>query len=488
MLVALGFSPLCTPTGFHATMTFLDILAILLVLSALFGFINHNYLKLPHTIGLVAIALTASLAVVAVEAAAPQLGIARVVRSVLEPIDFRKVMLDGFLSALLFAGAVHANLAEMTRRGEAIIMMATMSVLISTAAAGCLMWAAAHAAGYDLPFVWALLFGALISPTDPVAVLGVLKRVNLPAGLKAKMSGESLLNDGVGVVLFMLLLAVVARGADGGAAAGAGVSAADIGMLFLREAGGGAALGFVAGFAAFGVLRGIDEHNIEIMITLALVASVYSLGQRLHVSGPIAIVIAGLIIGNPGARLAMSDNTRERVFQFWDLVDEILNSVLFLLIGLQVLVLSAAFGHAWLAIAAIPIVLLARFISVGVPLGLLSLGSPLTPGSIPILTWGGLRGGISVALALALPDSPYKNAILTSTYAVVVFSILAQGLTMEGFARWMFSPRKKKAGDKGTGDKRTAPSHSQRIVSTGEGDDVAVRLHKRVRRHGKRHK
>lgn len=451
-------------------MTLLDILAVLLVLSALFGFLNHNYLKLPHTIGLVAIALAASLAVVAAEAIAPRLGIAQAVRAVLEPIDFRRVLLDGFLSALLFAGAVHADLSELTRRSEAIAIMATMGVLISAAFVGAAMWAVSRLIGFDLPFVWALLFGALISPTDPVAVLGIMKRVTVPPSLKAKMSGELLLNDGVGVVLFVILLAVVAGG-------GEPMSATDIGVLFAREAVGGVALGLITGFAAFGVMRGIDEHNIEIMITLALVAGTYSLAQRLHVSGPIAVVVAGLIMGSAGARLAMSDNTRERVFQFWDLTDEILNSVLFLLIGLEVLVLSPAFGQVWLAAAAIPIVLLARFVSVGVPLGLLSLGSPLTAGSIPILTWGGLRGGISVALALALPDSPYKNAILTSTYAVVVFSILVQGLTMEKFVRRMLAPRK-----------TSAPVQAKSSSAGVAGDDVAVRLHKRVRRHGRRRK
>jgi CPA1 family monovalent cation:H+ antiporter len=463
-------------------MTLLDILAVLLALSALFGFINHNYMKLPHTIGLVVIALTASLAIVAAEAAAPQLGIAQAVRAVLEPIDFRRMLLDGFLSALLFAGAVHTDLAEMARRGKAIAIMATMGVLISTVLVGAAIWGVAHAAGFDLPLVWALLFGALISPTDPVAVLGIMKRVIVPPGLKAKMSGESLLNDGVGVVLFMMLLAVAAGGPEP-------VSAGDVGMLFLREAVGGAALGLVTGFAAFLMMHSIDEHNIEIMITLALVAGTYALGQRLDVSGPIAVVVAGLIIGNPGARLAMSRHTCERVFQFWDLTDEILNSVLFLLIGLEVLVLSPAFGQLWLAAAAIPIVLLARFVSVGVPLKLLSLSSPLTAGSIPILTWGGLRGGISVALALALPDSPYKNAILTATYAVVVFSILAQGLTMEPFVRWMLASPKSLASRKPAGRPRTsAPVLEKGSPVGGAGEDVAVRLHKRVRRHGRRRK
>lgn len=457
-------------------MTLLDILAVLLVLSALFGFLNHRYLRLPHTIGLVAIALTASLGVVAAEALAPQLGIARAARAVLDPIDFRVVLLDGFLSALLFAGAVHADLAELTRRGAAISIMATMGVLISTAVSGGALWAAAQAGGFALPLVWAMLFGALISPTDPVAVLGILKRVRVPAGLRAKMTGESLLNDGVGVVLFMLLLAVATGGSGHGGAATPGTTPTDIGLLFLREAGGGAALGLVSGFAAFAIIRGIrDEPSIEIMVTLALVAAAYALAQRLHVSGPIAVVIAGLIIGNPGARLAMSDNTRERLFQFWDLTDEILNSVLFLLIGLEVLVLSPAFGQIWLAAVAIPIVLFARFVSVAVPLGVLSIGAPLTRGSISFLTWGGLRGGISVALALALPDLPYKNAILTATYAVVVFSILVQGLTMEAFARRLFAPR---TPPRPQADAQSGEAHAETVSPV----DALARLHRRARR------
>jgi CPA1 family monovalent cation:H+ antiporter len=416
-------------------MSVLEIVATLLALSAVFGYFNHKFLKLPHTIGLVVIALVASLVVIAADAFLPGVHAGALARETLEAVDFRNVLLNGFLSAMLFAGAVHVDLSELVRGRWAIGLLATVGVLISTVVTGALMWAAAPLFGVALPFIWALVFGALISPTDPIAVLAIMRRVRVPAALHAKISGESLLNDGVGVVVFTLLLAIAGVGGEHMAGE---IGASDVAALFAKEAGGGVVLGLLTGLIAYWLMRTLDEHNIEVMITLALVAGTYALALRLEVSGPLAVVVAGVLIGNHGARFAMSDNTREHVFQFWDLVDEILNSLLFLLIGLEVLELATMRESFGLAAAAIPIVLAARAISVAVPIGLLKFKETFDRGTVRILTWGGLRGGISVALALSLPVVVEKSLLLAATYAVVVFSILVQGLTVERLVKRIY--------------------------------------------------
>ncbi len=425
-------------------MTFFEIAALLLLLSAFFGFLNHVTWKLPHTIGLVIMALAASGLMVIADLIWPSLGIAGTVGDALRKIDFANALMNGMLALLLFAGAVHVDFSELAARKWAIGLMATLGVLISTFVTAAGIYWFGQWFCPRMPFVWALVFGALISPTDPVAVLGLLKTIRIPRLLQAKIAGESLFNDGVGVVVFTVMLTIAMSVDPGwidgtthgmaGAAAGHGpqqVDAATIVRLFAGEALGGALLGLVAGLIAYAAMRRIDEHNIEVLITLALVFATYAIALRLHVSGPIAMVVAGLLIGNHGARFAMSTNTRRHVFQFWTLIDEILNSVLFLLIGLEVLVISWNTVNLPLALFAIPMVLFARLVSVAIPIGLLRVRRKFEEGTIAILTWGGLRGGISVALALSLPDNAYKPAILTATYAVVVFSIIVQGLTMK---------------------------------------------------------
>ncbi len=412
-------------------MTLFEIGAMLLGLSAAFGFINHYWMRLPHTIGLVIMALAASGIVILADFLVPQFGISQAVTDQLKQIDFAKTLMEGMLSVLLFAGAVHVDLDEMAQRKWAIGIMATAGVITSTFLVGGMMYFIMQMAGVPMPFIWALVFGSLISPTDPVAVLGLLKTIKIPPLMRAKIAGESLFNDGVGVVVFTIMVAI----ALGGGAHGEEVGALTVIKLFLGEALGGALLGIAAGYIAFWAMRRIDEHNIEVLITLALVFVTYAIALRLHLSGPIAVVIAGLFIGNHGAKFAMSKNTREHVFQFWELFDEILNSVLFLLIGLEVLVVARDLLHLPIALAAIPVALLARYVAVAIPIKLLSVREKFEDGSIAILTWGGLRGGISVALALSLPAVPEKPVILAATYSVVVFSIIVQGLTMKHLVR-----------------------------------------------------
>ena len=398
-------------------------IATLLGLAAIIGYINHRFLHLPRTIGLVLIAMAASLIALGIDALIPGWGVGPGFRAVLVDIDFSDTLMQGMLGFLLFAGALHVDLGHLAKRGWAIAALATGGLLVSTGLVGVGIWFAFNLTGLNIPLIYCLLFGALISPTDPVAVLGILKTVKVPASLEAKIAGESLFNDGVGVVIFVILLAMATSG-------GNALDLGDITFLFLREALGGAALGLVAGAVAFWALRSIDEYNLEVIITLALVTVTYEVAHMLHTSGPIAVVVSGLLIGNHGTRLAMSETTREHLTNFWTLIDEILNAVLFLLIGLEVIIISITPSLMWVSLIAIPLVLGARFVAVAVPIGVFGLFRDFTKGAIPVLTWGGLRGGISVALALSLPNGDEKDAIVTVCYTVVVFSILVQGLTI----------------------------------------------------------
>lgn len=408
-------------------MNIFSIGAILVGLSALFGYINHKYLHLPHTIGLVVIALVASLAIIGIDLIEPSLQIGDQVTGILRQIDFNETLMHGMLSFMLFAGALHADFTAIKSRRLTIGIMACLGTLISTFAIGGTMWFLAGLLGINLPFIWALVFGALISPTDPVAVLGLFKTVDVPDTLQAKMAGESLFNDGIGVVVFTVVVAIALTGGPHGGEMGA----SEIVELFFTEAVGGCVLGLAAGYIGYRAMYGIDEPSLEVLITLALVMTTYALALALHMSGPIAMVVAGMFIGNRGVKYAMSEETREDVLTFWTLIDEILNSVLFLLIGLEVLVVAAGVGHLGLALLAIPVTLLARALSVALPIAILSRWETFTKGAVPVLIWGGLRGGIAVALALSLPDTEFKPTILSITYGVVLFSIIVQGLTIK---------------------------------------------------------
>lgn len=407
-------------------MSIFTISAILIGLSALFGWLNHRYLHLPHTIGLVVIALVASLSIIGLDYVDPTIQLGPMVSEVLRKIDFNETLMHGMLGFLLFAGALHADMSALKSRRLTIGIMACVGTLISTFAIGGAMWVLLGLFDLAVPFIWALVFGALISPTDPVAVLGLFKTVNVPDKLEATIAGESLFNDGVGVVVFTVVVALaVGSGGEGGA-----MGVVDIAEIFVIEVGGGAVLGLVAGYLAYRAMYGIDEPGLEVLITLALVMVTYAVALALHMSGPIAMVVSGLFIGNRG-KYAMSEATRAHVQTFWTLLDEILNSVLFLLIGLEVLIVTGMADYWEVALLAIPVTLLARALSVGIPFAFLSRWQGYSKGALPVFIWGGLRGGIAVALALSLPDNEYKTAILSITYGVVLFSIIVQGLTVK---------------------------------------------------------
>ncbi len=412
-------------------MTVFEISAFLIGLSALFGYLNHQFLRVPHTIGLVLMALAASVTVIIIDLVAPNAHVDRLITDVLDQIDFHEALMHGMLSFLLFAGALHVDFSAFRNRLRAIGLLATLGTLISTFAVATGVYLLFDLFDTDLPFIWALVFGALISPTDPVAVLGLFKSVNVPGSLQMKMAGESLFNDGVGVVVFTVVVSVAVAGSTGSGALGV----AEVAELFFVEVFGGALLGIIAGYVGYRAMYHIDEHNLEVLITLAVVMVTYAVAIRLHMSGPIAMVVAGLFIGDQGMKYAVSDNTRDHLQKFWSLLDEILNSALFLLIGLEVLVVARADTHVALAILAIPLTLAARWLSIYIPISLLSLWESFTKGAVPVLVWGGLRGGIAVALALSLPANEYKGTILTLTYAAVLFSIVVQGLSIKALVK-----------------------------------------------------
>lgn len=405
-------------------MSLLQIASLLIVLAGVFGTINYLFLRLPSSIGILIVALVASIMVIATDFLFPALTVEEQIRAQVLELEFSEALLEGMLGLLLFAGALHVKLSDLRKAWPEILLMATIGVGISTFIVGVgFSWVT------GMPLMIALIFGALISPTDPVAVLGVLREADLPKSLETKIAGESLFNDGVGYVVFLVLVGLAYPADDQH-----GASLADAAMLFTREALGGAVLCLVLGWLTFRVMRLIDDYSLEVLITLGLAFGGYELAVWLHVSAPIMAVCAGLLIGDIGAKHGMSEETRRYVEAFWKLIDEILNAVLFLMIGFEVFAVAFEVSFVISGVMAIVISLLARFAAVSIPVMMLKPLRTSGKGVIRIMTWGGLKGGISVALALSLPDSEWKPLILTATYVVVIFSIIVQGLTVTRLA------------------------------------------------------
>jgi CPA1 family monovalent cation:H+ antiporter len=415
-----------------------DIMALLMTLAALFGYINHRWLKLEPTVGLLMISLASSLGIMGLHLLFPRLEIVAQLQSTLGHIDFNQALMHGMLGFLLFAGALHVDLEFFIQRKVTIASLATIGLLISTFLVGGMSWLVFGWLGLDVSFLACLIFGSLISPTDPIAVMGTLKTLDAPKSLEANIAGESLFNDGVAVVVFTGLVAMLgSQAGPGGGHGGHGgpMGPADMALFFLREAGGGTVLGLVCGYIAYRLMLSIDDYKVEVMLTLALVMGSYSLAWAVHVSGPIAVVVAGILIGNRGRALAMSEEVADYLEKFWELIDEILNALLFMLIGVEVLVVAFSGKGVLAGLITIAIVLAGRFLSVLLPISIIGLRSQFPRGVVRILTWAGLRGGISVALALSLPPIPEKNLILTCTYLVVLFSIVVQGMTIKKVLR-----------------------------------------------------
>ncbi|MDB2458617.1 sodium:proton antiporter [Planktomarina temperata] len=406
-------------------MTFLQITSALIVLAGTFAAINAIFFRLPSAIGILIVSLLASLGLLGLDALLPGLHLTAELQRMVVAFDFSDALLEGMLGLLLFAGALHVKSSDLKAHWGIVMLMATMGVCLSTLVAGIgFSWIT------GAPLLIALVFGALISPTDPVAVLGVLRAAKLPKSLETKIAGESLFNDGVGYVVFLVLvgLAFPAAGAHG-------ASFGDAALLFFREAFGGAVLGLALGWGTYRVMCEINDYSVEVLLTLALAFGGYQLALWLHVSAPIMAGCAGLLIGDEMTAHAMTQKTRDYVDAFWKLLDEILNAILFLMIGLEVFAIAFSIGAITAGLLAIGLSLLARWCAVIVPIMVLRPFRDFSQGIVPIMTWGGLKGGISVALALSLPESEFKPLILTVTYIVVLFSIIVQGLTVAPMAR-----------------------------------------------------
>ncbi|MEZ4649204.1 MAG: sodium:proton antiporter [Candidatus Eisenbacteria bacterium] len=432
-----------------------DTAAVLLMLAAAFGLFNHHVLRLPFTIGLMLSALAASAAVLVLDGLMPGAGLVGPVRTAVMSIDFHDALMHGMLSFLLFAGALHVEMEDLVEHKVSVLALASLGLLISTAIIGFASFGVFQLLGVSIALPYCLVFGALISPTDPIAVLGIMKAVGAPRNLEIKVAGESLFNDGFAVVVFGALLAWAAASGVGHEAAGHGAAAArhgaaaghgaglGIGSLarfFFAEVGGGIALGLGTGYLIYLAMRHLDEPNLEILLSMALVMGLTYFAFRLHVSAPLACVVAGLFIGNRGRRLAMSARTRNALDIVWAFIDEMLNAILFLLVGLEIFAVELSRPYILAGFALIPIGLIARWISVWFPTSVLRMDREPAPGALKVLTWGGLKGGISVALALSLPEFEGRGAILTVTYAIVVFSIVFQGLTIGRVVRGVAVP------------------------------------------------
>ena len=406
-----------------------DISAVLVTLAALFGYLNHRLLKLPATTGILSITLLASSATLLADRLVPAWNLRGALAQFLSGVNFDQILLRGMLCFLLFAGALRVNFESLRANKWAVVALATLGVLLSTALLGFLTYRLFQGLGFAVPLINCLLLGAILSPTDPIAVLGLMRDLRASKDVEAVISGESLFNDGVGVVVFFILAALAGLGGGPGAEPIPSLPL-DAALLFFRQVLGGVLLGLGLGYAAYRALKSINFHQLELLITLALAMSIYSASFRLHVSGPIAVVVAGLLIGTHGKKFAMSQVTAEHVDAFWGMVDDILNALLFLLIGLEALAPPLGAPVLLAALLVIPASLAARWVSVALPMALLGLYRKYPRGIVPILTWGGLRGGLSVAMVLSLPPLPEKELFLDCTFGVVLFSVLAQGMTM----------------------------------------------------------
>lgn len=398
------------------------IATILIFLSAIFGYINVRFLKLPNSIGLMIITIVFTLFVIGLSYFDPTL--LNFEKEMISKLDFRELLLDEMLSFLLFAGALHTNFNQLKIQRWPVLMFSTLGVLISTFLVGTCMYFVLQLLEMQVGFIYCLLFGALISPTDPIAVLGILKKANVPKKLETKIVGESLFNDGVGVVVFLTIFQIASFGTDT-------IEAVDVLQLFGKEVLGGILLGVILGWITYRLLRSINDYDIEVIITVAAVMGGTVIAQQLHLSAPLAMVTAGLIVGNDTVRDAvMSETTEHYVDKFWELVDILLNAVLFVLIGMEMLVLVVEGDYIIAGFIAIPLILTCRFLSLLIPINIFKKKLNFVPNTNLIMTWGGLRGGISIALALGLTNEMHRELFLVITYIVVIFSIIVQGLTV----------------------------------------------------------
>ena len=403
-----------------------DITVTCLVLTALVAYVNRRFVGLPTVIGVMTIALLLSFALIGLDKLGVP-GLRAFDESLIASIDFSTVLMQGMLSLLLFAGALHIDVTELKSYWWQVGVLALIGTVVSAVLIAGALWYFLPLLGLELPWLYCLMFGALISPTDPIAVIGILKSAGAPKSLEVVISSESLFNDGVGIVMFLLILGMFTAGGT--------PTFGDAALLLAREAGGGIAFGGVLGYVTYRMLKGIDSHQEEVLLTLAAVMGGYALAARIDVSGPLAMVAAGLVVGHQGRALAMSDNTRIRIDMFWELIDAILNSVLFVLIGMQVIVVAFPLHVLVASAGAIVITRAARLLTVAAPVVAFKRAFRLPTGAWQILTWGGLRGGISIAMVLALPAGPERNVLLAMTYSIVVFSILVQGMTIRMVTR-----------------------------------------------------
>ncbi|OUR98187.1 sodium:proton antiporter [Flavobacteriales bacterium 33_180_T64] len=408
-------------------MDYYAIASILIVLSALFGYINVKLLKLPITIGLMLITIVFTVIVVVVGQFDDTLLLRE--KAFISQIDFETVLLEIMLSFLLFAGALHTNFNQLKIQRWPVLVFATFGVLVSTFLVGILTYYLLQFLGLEVAFIYCLLFGALISPTDPIAVLGILKKAGAPKKLETKIVGESLFNDGVGVVVFLTIFAI-AKVPD------AAIEVSGIMKLFGQEVLGGIALGLILGYITYKLLKSIDDYEVEVIITIATVMGGSLLAHHWHLSAPLAMVTAGLIVGNDTVRqTAMSEITETYVDKFWELVDVLLNTVLFVMIGMEMLVLNFELNYVVAGLISVPLVLLSRYMSLWAPIKFFDKKLQFVKNTNLIMTWGGLRGGISIALALSLTQDMHRDLFLVITYIIVVFSIIGQGLTVEPVIR-----------------------------------------------------